>query len=75
MRAPAYVEELAVDLNQLYFVKQLALIRAQQSSNPELRRQHEGEAIRIDGRIRQLQRKLGAAAACALTMRVAGQAR
>jgi len=63
-----------VDLNQLYFDQQISLIRAQESPTSELRHKHESEATRIDDRIRQLQHKLGAAAACALTMRLAGQA-
>jgi hypothetical protein len=74
LRAPAYYEEQPVDLNQLYFDQQMSLINAQQSPTPELRHEHECEATRIDTSIRQLQRKLGAAAACALSVRVAGRA-
>ena len=61
-----------MDLNQLYFDQQISLIRAQESPTSELRHKHESEATRIDDRIRQLQHKLGAAAACALTMRLTG---
>ena len=62
-----------MDLNQLYFDQQMSLIRAQESATPEQRREHESEAMRIDRRIRHLQGKLGAAAACALMARGSGQ--
>ena len=62
-----------MDLNQLYFDQQVSLIKAQESVSAELRREHECRAGRIDLRIRDLQATLGAAAACALTARIAGQ--
>lgn len=62
-----------MDLNQLYFDQQISLIRAQESATPQARREHERQASRIDACIRHLQAGLGAAAACALTARIACQ--
>lgn len=56
-------EDTAMDLNQLYFDHQLAVIRADGAPSHDLRRDRQFDASLIAGRIGCMQRALGAGAA------------